>query len=242
MRIWALLVPLLSLAATSLGQPQLRGREPRPEFRQALREKLDSGDLDKLKFAGNAARHHEVLETLIARYPGELQPHRRLISWVRYEGPERFPEMQSRYWKQAADEPDDPVALYLAALALTGSDTSAAIRLLKAAEQSAGLRLGGPATGPDLFHRHVAEKPKAAAYLTSFFKGCPSSSDSTGQWLLGKGGDTALMASVAGALRERLAAETDPEILQEDETSGDSSSARTRQPSTSRFACRWLPT
>ena len=48
---------------------------------------------------------------------------------------------------------------------------------------------------------------KSGAHLSSFFSVCSSSTDNRAQWILGKGGDTALQARVAAALRERLAKE-----------------------------------
>src|ERR1039457_5282798 len=59
---------------------------------------------------------------------------------------------------------------------------------------------------------------KSGAHLSSFFSVCSTSTDNRAQWILGKGGDTALQASVAAALRERLAKESDPQMLEKYET------------------------
>ncbi|HEV1285294.1 MAG TPA: hypothetical protein VNU44_08290 [Bryobacteraceae bacterium] len=58
-----------------------------------MRAKLKDSDLDQLKFADRAVRQHQVPETLIAQYPGEIQPHRRLINFVRNSEPEHFPAL-----------------------------------------------------------------------------------------------------------------------------------------------------
>jgi hypothetical protein len=102
-----------------------------------LREQLSDKSLDQLKFADQAARQHEVLEGLIAKYPRELEPYRRLIDFVRYSETDHYPALQARYKEQAAQQPDDPLALYLAGYVLNGTDTPEAIRLLEAARAKA---------------------------------------------------------------------------------------------------------
>jgi thiol-disulfide isomerase/thioredoxin len=184
-----------------------------------LREQLNYKPLDKLKFVDQAARQHEVLEGLIAKYPRELEPYRRLIDFAHYSETDHYPAVRARYKEQAAQKPDDPLALYLAAYVLTGTDTPEAIRLLEAAQAKApgfawpALQLANIySTGK------FTEAKKSRAYLSSFFSVCSSSTDNRAQWILGKGGDTALQARVAAALRERLARESDPEILKQYET------------------------
>jgi thiol-disulfide isomerase/thioredoxin len=195
------------------------GCDARPEVRQALREKLKDSDLARLKFADRAAREHQVLEDLIAQYPGEIEPYRRLINFVRYSEPEQFPALQDRLRKQAAAKPGDPVAAYVAAVALFQTDTPESIRLLEAARASApdfawtALELANIYASGKL-----ADKKKAAEDLAQFFSMCPSSTDQRAQWLLGKLGDMALQARVASALRVKLAKETDPVTLRDYET------------------------
>lgn len=219
MRTSVLSIIVLSLGRAGLAQPQLPGCEPRPEVRQALREQLGDRSLQKLKFADQAARRHEVLEGLIAKYPRELEPYRRLIDFVRYNQPDLYPALQSRYRDQAAQKSDDPLALYLAGYVLTGADTAEAIRLLESARAKApdfawpSLQLANIySTGK------FTDLPKTAEYLGSFFDVCPASTDSRAQWILGKMGGTALQARVAAALRERLSKESDPELLKGYET------------------------
>ncbi len=219
MRASVLLITTFAIGGTCFAQPQLPGCDPLPEVRQALREQLSDKSLDKLKFADQAARQHEVLEGLIAKYPRELEPYRRLINFVRNSETDQVPAWQARYRAQAAQNPGDPLALYLAGFVLTGTDTPEAIRLLEAAQAKApqfpwpALQLANIySTGK------FTDRQKTVALLTSFFDVCTSSTDNRAQWILGKGGNTALQARVAAALRERLAKETDPEILKQYET------------------------
>ncbi|HEY2014545.1 MAG TPA: TlpA disulfide reductase family protein [Bryobacteraceae bacterium] len=195
------------------------GCEPLSEVRQEIRDKLNDQALQKLKFVDRSARQHEVLSSLIARYPRELEPHRRLIDFVRDSEMDQYAVLQSRYREQAMQRPDDPLALYLAGLVLTGTDTDAAIGLLEAAQGKAP-RFAWPALQlADIYSTGKRTNPqKTAQYLSAFFAGCSSSIDSRAQWILGKGGDTALQARVAAALRERLAKENDPEVLRNYET------------------------
>jgi len=193
--------------------------EARPEVRQTLRAKLKDSDLDRMKFADRAAREHQVLEDLIAQYPGEIQPYRQLINFVRYSEPEQFPALQDRFRKQAAANPGDPLAADVAAVALFRTDTPESIRLLEAARASAP---DFPWTALDLASIYAAgkrvDKKKAAENLTLFFSMCPSSTDQMALRMLAKLGDMAFQARVAGALRERLAKENDPVTLREYET------------------------
>ena len=219
MRISFLSIAFLSSAGMCFAQAQLPGCEPRSEVQQVLREQLNDKSLDKLKFVDQAARQHEVLEGLIAQYPRELEPYRRLIDFVHYSETEHYAAWQTRYKEQAAQKPDDPLALYLAAYVLNGTDTPEAIRLLDAAKAKApefalpALQLANIySTGK------FTDGKKSGAYLSAFFSVCTSSTDNRAQWLLGKGGDTALQARVAAALRERLAKESDPAILKQYET------------------------
>ena len=217
MRISVLSIIILSLGQASVAQPQLPGCEARPEVSRVLRDQLDEQSLQKLKFADQVARQHQVLEGLIAKYPRELEPYRRLINFVQYNEPDSYPALQARYRDQAAKKSDDPLALYLAGYALTGSNTPEALRLLEAARAKApdfpwpALQLANIySTGK------FVDPQKTAALLSSFFSVCESSTDNRAQWILGKGGDKALQARVAAALRKRLAKESDPRVLMRD--------------------------
>ncbi len=216
MRISLFLAALSSLAGISAAQPSLPGCEPRPEVRQVFQSQLKSLDLDKLKYADQVARQYEVLDGLIAKFPREVEPYRRLISFVHYETDD-YPALQARYREQAKQHPDDPVALYLAGAVLFHTDTPESIRLLTAANAAApnfawpNLQLAEiHASGKQV------DKKKAGEYLAAFFSACPASADRTAHWLLALVGDNQqLQASVARDLRKRLTAETDLEALKQ---------------------------
>src|SRR5580704_7214063 len=109
MRACVIVIAMSSLAGICFAQPPLPGCEARPEVRQVLREKLRSQDLDKLKYVDRVARQHEVLDSLIAKYPLELEPYRRLINFVHYETDD-YPALRARYREQAKEHPNDPLA------------------------------------------------------------------------------------------------------------------------------------
>jgi len=217
MRLFACLTATLSLGLACYAQST--GCEARIEVRQTLRAKLKDSDLDRMKFADRAARQHQVLEDLIAHYPGEIQPYRQLINFVRYSEPEQFDALQLRLHNQAAAKPGDPVMADAAAFALFRTDTPESIRLLEAARASAPEFAW---TALDLATIYAAgkrvDKKKAAEDLALFFSMCPSSTDPVALRLLGKLGDMAAQARVANALREQLANETDPVTLRSYET------------------------
>ena len=217
MRLFLCLTATVSLGGvTCYAGSAPAGCEARPEVREALRAKLKDSDLDQLKFADRAARQHQVLEDLIAQYPGEIQPYRRLINFVRNSEPEHFPALQDRFRSQAAAKPGDPVAADAVALALFRTDTPESIRLLEAARATAP---DFAWTALDLANIYAGgkrvDKKKAAENLVLFFSLCPASTDQTAQRMLGKLGDMALQARVASAMRERLAKETDPATLRD---------------------------
>lgn len=218
-RVPVFLITMFSLAGACSAQSSLPGCEPRPEVRQALQEKLNQKNLDKLKYVDRVARQHEVLGELIAKYPRELETHKRLINFVRWSEPDQFPALQSHYKELSSQSPDDPLGLYLAGETLFRTDTPESIRLLEAAKSKApGL------AWPDLQLAMIyaggkrVDKKKAAEYLASFFSACPDSTDRDAQWQLGKIGDAALQARVAASLHSRLATETDIERLKQYET------------------------
>jgi thiol-disulfide isomerase/thioredoxin len=217
-RIPLILVALSSLAEVCSAQSSLPACEPRPEVRQALKEKLNDQDLDKLKFTDRAARQQEVLNDLIARYPRELEPYRRLISFVHYETDD-YPAFQARYREQAKQHPDDPLALYLAGKVLFHTDTPESVRLLQAALVKAPDFAWPNLQLADIYSSgKIEDKKKSAEYLAAFFSTCQGSTDQRAHWLLAMVGDSALQARVAADLHKRLTAETDPEELKQYET------------------------
>jgi hypothetical protein len=213
-RASVLLIALSSVAGICSAQSSLPGCESGPEVRRVLKEKLSSTDLNKLKYVEQVAQEHEVLDGLIAQYPRELAPYQRLIDSVSWVEADRFAALQARFKEQAAQHPDDPLALYLAGMVLFQTDTPESIRLLESAKAKAP---GFAWPNLELSSIYVSgkrmDRRKAGEYLASFFSVCPDSADRVAQRLLAKVGDAALQVRVASALRARLAAETDPDYL-----------------------------
>lgn len=216
MRFFPLWVALFLPLAFGQSPASLPGCEPGPEVSQLLDEKLDGKELEKLKHTERVARSRQVLEDLIARYPRELEPHRRLIREIRSADPEHFPLIQERYRNQAAANPDDPLALFLAGTVLYRSNTPESIRLLEQALAKAP-NFPWPALQlAEIYRRGKrADKEKASRYITAFFEECPDTADRTAHRFLGRAGAVELQAKVARALRRRLAKETDPKRLRD---------------------------
>jgi thiol-disulfide isomerase/thioredoxin len=216
--IW-LVVLLAASTARAQAPLALPGCETAPAVQKELDEKLPGKDLQKLKFSEQAARQREVLEELIAKYPREAEPARRLIDFTRWADPQHLPMMQERFHKLATQHPDDPLALYLAGVALFHADTPESIRLLESANGKA------PDFGwPSLALANIyssgkrADKKEMNKNLSAFFSACPTSQNSTAGWLLPKTGDTELQKRVAAALRASLSTETDPKRLRRYQT------------------------
>jgi thiol-disulfide isomerase/thioredoxin len=210
---------VLLFSFASFAQSDFPACEPRPEVRQALHDKLNPVDLDKLKFPERVTRTHQVLDDLIARYPRELEPYDRLISFVRGKEPDAFPALQARFRDQAAKQPEDPLALYLAAVVQIGTNTPEAIRLLETARSKAPHFAAPMAQLSRIYSSGKFAAPaKAAAYLGDFFIACPTATDTMSMYYLRKSGDISLTARTAAALRTYLATETDLEVLRKYET------------------------
>jgi thiol-disulfide isomerase/thioredoxin len=194
----------------------LPGCETRPEVQQVIDGQLANKVLENMKFAEQLAVKRQVLADLIAKYPRELEPYRQLIQSTRYDDPEGYPALTERFVRQAAQHPDDPLALYLAALVLTGKDTPRSIELLEQAKSKAP-DFAWPDMSLARIHARgkLADKKKAATEIAAFFTACPSSTNSAAQWTLNRAGGAGLQARVAVALRARLAKETDPKRLQD---------------------------
>lgn len=194
----------------------LPGCEVRPEVRRVLDEKLSAKILENMLFAGQLALKRQVLGDLIARYPRELEPYTRLFQSTRWDDPERYPALLKQYIDQAGQHPDDPLALYLAAVLLQGKDTPRAVQLLEQAKSEASGFAWPDVMLADIHARgKFADKKKAAAEIAAFFGMCPSSTDRSAQWVLSRAGSPELQARVATALRARLAKDTDPKRLED---------------------------
>ncbi|MGC9946784.1 MAG: TlpA disulfide reductase family protein [Bryobacteraceae bacterium] len=212
---WALAPLLIALCPALYAQC-----EPSPEVRRILRDKLSEKALQEMKFTVRVAFRRQVLEELIAKYPREVEPYRRLIQVTKQEDIDSYPALVDRYRKQAEQRPGDPLALYIAGLSLSGTDTPQSIRLL---EQSRSRSPGFPWPALELAHIYSpgakrVDQNKAAGEITAFFAACPSSTDAEAQRRLDRAGSKELQARVAAALRARLATETDADRLKDYKT------------------------
>jgi thiol-disulfide isomerase/thioredoxin len=209
----ALTVTVLPVPSFAQSPSALPGCEPAPEVRKAFDEKLNDKDLEKMKFSDRAALQREVYEELMAKYPRQVEPYNRLIVDA-HGDPIWYSALQERFRKQAAQRPDDPLALYVAGFALFGTDTLESLRLLEAAKAKAPqfpwpslLLAGAYLTGKRM------DRQKSSANLAAFFAVCPDSTNEWAQMLLGT--DPELQPKVAKALRARLATEADPARLKD---------------------------
>jgi hypothetical protein len=189
-----------------------------PEVRKVSDDKLDGNTLlEKMKFAERVAFERQVLEDLIAKYPREIEPYRRLIRDINFSQPDAVPAIQERFAQVARGNPNDPLALVVAANALFHENTAESIRLLESAKAAAP-----NFPWPSLFLAEIyfggkrADNAKVAESVAAFFAVCPDSTDRSGQWLLTT--NALLQPKVAAALRARLERETNPKRLLDYET------------------------
>lgn len=115
----------------------LTGCEPQPEVRRILDERLSGEALQEIKFAERMALRGKILEDLIAKYPREVEPHRRLIQDAKQSDTNHYAGLAERYRKQAEQHPEDPLALYVAGLAPTAPSCGAQDTSRLAAQLSA---------------------------------------------------------------------------------------------------------
>lgn len=207
---------VISSPAHSQSNAALPGCEPAPVVRKILEERLGWRALDKMKFADQVALKRQVLEDLIATYPREYEPYRRLIENTRSTQPDDFPVLQERFTQLAKEHPDDPLALVLGGLVLFHKNTPESIRLLEMAKSKAP---SFPWPSFELaeiyFQGKFADKNKVAENIAAFYAACPDSTNHEAPWILTK--NPALQPKVAVALRKRLERETDPKRLTDDE-------------------------
>jgi hypothetical protein len=221
LRVFAtgLLAALVPALFAQSSQP-LPGCEPRPEVRRILDENLSEEAIQQMKFAQRVVFRRQILEELIAKYPREVEPYRRLIPATKQEDSDNFPALMTRFQKQAEQHPHDPLALYVAGLALSGVDTPLSVRFLEQARSEAP-NFAWPALELAAIYSPGTKLPdqkKAGEEIAAFFDACPSSMDANAQRRLGRAGSSELQARVAVALRARLSTETEPARLKNYET------------------------
>ncbi|MGA7694746.1 MAG: TlpA disulfide reductase family protein [Candidatus Sulfotelmatobacter sp.] len=199
-------------------QPQpAPGCEPRAEIRKTFDQELDGNVLGKMALSQRVAYTREVLEKLIAKYPGEVEPYNRLIAEAHFRGElvdqGWYPSLQERFRKQAAQSPDDPLALYLAGVTLFRTDTPESLRLLETAKAKAP-KFPWPALAlaEEYSSGKHQDRQRSSENLSAYFALCPASMNDNAQVLLER--DEGLQTKVAKALRARLAGETEPALLE----------------------------
>jgi thiol-disulfide isomerase/thioredoxin len=215
---FAALLTILAPPLFAQAPQPLPGCEPPSEVRRILDEKL-SEDALKLKFAERVAFRREILEDLIAKYPRQVESYRRLVQATKQQDTEHYPALADRYRKEAEQNPDDPLALYVAGLALSGRNTDLSIQMLEQSRSKAK-DFAWPAlalANIDAPGTKRADKKKSAEEIAAFFDACPSSTDADAQHRL-RAATGELQARVARAVRSRLATETDPTQLKDYET------------------------
>lgn len=202
-----------AFAQTNLSLP---GCEASPEVRQTLRDKLNSPQFYDLSYVQRMDLTEQVLTGLIQNYPREVEPYRLLVTNARDQQvlhPEKLAALQAAYQKQAADHPNDPLQLYLAAIALQRKDTPASVHFAdRAIELAPGFAWPALYLAELYSHGKLGDKEKSAENLKRFFDLCPASMEPQAQWLLSK--DTELEAKVQPAERAYLESATDPVTLE----------------------------
>ena len=197
----------------------LPGCEPRPEVRRILDVKLSEETLQEMKFTERVAFRRQVLEDLIVKYPREGEPYRRLIQATKQDDTDQYSALVDRFQKQGEQHPDDPLALYVAGLALSGRNTDLSIQMLERARSEAK-DFAWPALALANIYApgtKRTDKKKAAEEIAVFFYACPASTNEDAQHRL-RAGSSELQARVAQAVRARLATETDPKRLKDYDT------------------------
>jgi hypothetical protein len=214
------LIVLLALSSPAFAQSSLPGCEPSPQLQPMLQKESDWNLLPGETLDQLLAQHREALIDLIAKYPREVEPHRRLILETRWwADPDQLPALLDRYRKQQVENPNDPLALYLDGAVLFHTDTPASLQMLEAAKAKApdfgwpSLQLAEIYSGGKR-----ADKRKELENIAAFFAACPASTDPQAQYLLAKTGELVLQAHVASALRVRLSRETVPTRIKDYET------------------------
>src|ERR1035438_10239410 len=204
-----LIVFFVLLAGASYLYPQTCG--PSGSVLRTLDEPQTPDDM-RLSAADRTARRIALLKKAIDTAPNDVFLHEE-YQRIRIGGMEADrPGVIEEYEKLLAKHPDDPVYLYLAALAQAGRKTTQAIARLEPPVERA------PSFGlPHLLLAEIysasshADPAKVKQHIEQFESACPESVRAfpTLRWSK----DTALMAQVAARIRRNLKDRTDSEAL-----------------------------
>lgn len=178
-----------------------------PEVRRALRG-WDEGE-GRVPFAERLSQ----LEALAAKYPDGFEAHATSLwlhrVWRLDTGP-----LRDRALQRAAQQPEDPVALTVAAMHLHRKDTPGAIELARRALTASP---GYPWAALTLAEMHSGGRfedlPRAREYFTAFVAACPDRLPQRLDHATGRLATSELRQAMARAMRTRLEAESDPEEL-----------------------------
>jgi thiol-disulfide isomerase/thioredoxin len=166
----------------------------------------------RLSAAERAGRKIEILRKSLDTASNDVFLHEE-YQRIRIGGMEADrPQVIQEYEKLLAQHPDDPVYLYLAALAQVGRNTTQAIsRLERAIERSPSLGLPHLLLAQIYSASSHADPAKVKRHLELFDSACPESVRAFPALRWSK--DTALLAQVAARIRRNLKDRTDSEAL-----------------------------
>ena len=171
-------VCLILLTPAAFAAGPLPGCDSPAEVRATIDDMFNSKSLWKMPFAEHTRIRRGLYERLVKEYPREWEPNRRLIRASPTWDPQYGAEVRARYLKQAADHPDDALALELAGFALIRVNTFARMicptvrlartgtSLVRPAETRAATsaRLSpGSSGGPDRGLTYLSEKAAASS-------------------------------------------------------------------------------
>ena len=202
---------LTSLTLATLGlvtaygqsQRQLPGCESNPQVKKALAEAAKQRPL--LPFAESLAKHKQTIESLLMKYPHDLDVHVARINTGRYEDFENWPALRESYVRESERHPDDAMAVALAGVVLFRKDTPETIRRLEQAGKMAPNWGFPPQQLASVYASgKYADKQKMAENIVRYFDLCPESTDPISHMFLGKAGRNDLQAQFASKLRQRL--------------------------------------
>jgi len=206
MRLTALFVVL---AGASSLYPQTCG--PSGPVLRTLDELQTPGDM-LLSTAERTAHKLEILRKALNAAPNDVFLHEE-YQRIRIGGMEADrPPVIDEYEKLLAQHPDDPVYLYLAALAELGRNTAQSIsRLDRAIERAPSFGLPHLLLAQIYSATSHADAAKVKLHLDRFESACPESVRAFPSLRWSK--DAALLAQTAARIRRNLKDRTDPEAL-----------------------------
>lgn len=182
--------------------------EPK-EVSAALRESRGQWDLP-LGAAARQAAQRRILTDLVARFPDDIQANRR------YQNDAGVPreELIAQYKKRLDASPDSALSIYFYALALDSKDAAEKLRLYQVAlDKDPTMAWPHMALAYDYTNGPNRDKAKATAQVDAFFAKCPTTYDFYINRMLATVASPAVMKRGAAALRERVEAETDPDLF-----------------------------